>query len=79
VYGLSEGVKALTFLKIMNKKVWINRGDFCTFGTLSQIWDNGYIKMACIKFPFKIKVSTHSSEMFELDYLWCLEEELNFI
>jgi len=63
----------------MDKKVYINRGKYCTFGTLSQVWDNGYIKMACIKFPFKTKVSTHSNETVKINYLWCLEEEVNYI
>lgn len=63
----------------MKEKVWINRGNYCTFGSLGQVWDNGYLKMACIKFPFKTVVSTYSSEMVEVDYLWCLYEELNFV
>jgi hypothetical protein len=64
----------------MNKRVWINNGDYCTFGELSQLWDNGYIKMACIKFPFKVNASTHTKDgVYLLDFLWCLEEDLNYI
>lgn len=66
----------------MNKKVYINNGDHCTFGTLSQIWDNGYVKIAYIKFPFKWKATLGMGAecgVTEIDFICCLEEDLNFI
>ena len=63
---------------MIEKKVYIEKKDMCTFGTLSQVWDNGIIKIAYIKVP-KYYTICITGKKVELDFICSTFDEIKFI
>lgn len=59
-------------------KVFIEHSDRCTFGELSQVWDNGYVRIAYIKHSKPVQLSGHSNTHL-IDFTCCLESELKAV
>jgi len=67
---------------MIGKKAYFENKDCCTFGVLRDIWDNGYIKIAYIKFPSSFKTCGNilSTKSFvSIDFKCCLLEEVKII
>lgn len=67
---------------MIGKRVYLEKKDMCTFGVLSQVWNNGYVKIAYIKVPkydIICDAGISKGRKMQLDFICSTFEELKFI
>jgi len=65
---------------MIGKRVYFEENNKCTFGVLSQVWDNGYVKIAYIKVPKYTVISDagiSKGREIQLDFICATFEEIN--